>query len=227
VDEPVVQPLLVLLLLFPGSLSAHGGGLDEDGGHTRTDTGQYHCHQTPCDADPKGRPPDSVQAGYERDAWPHWLDANGDCRDTRAQVLMRASHIRVTFEGAERCVVASGLWIDPYTGKTFRDASRLDIDHVVPLRHAHAHGAARWNRQQRGRFANDPDNLVPVSAGANRSKGAEGPAEWLPDNKDYWCEYGRRWARIKREYDLAVTGPGRQTTERLQQSCPSGRVTRR
>lgn len=176
---------------------------------------------------PGARTPDARNAGYDRDAWPHWRDKDGNCRDTRAEALIHASQIRVTYKGTERCVVASGLWIDPYTGKTFRDATRLDIDHLVPLRHAHTHGAAEWNRQRRGTLANDPDNLVPVSAGANRSKGAEGPAEWLPDNQDYWCEYGRRWARIKREYDLDMTSPGRQAIERLKESCPSGRVTRR
>jgi len=222
-----VHLLVVLLLLLPGSAPAHGGGLDERGGHTSTQTGQYHCHQAPCSAEEQTRTPGARKTGYDRDAWPHWQDEDGDCRDTRAEVLIRTSQIPVTYKRTDRCVVASGLWIAPYTGKTFRDASRLDIDHLVPLRHAHAHGAARWNRQQRGTFANDLDNLVAVSAVANRSKGAEGPAEWLPDNRDYWCEYGQRWARIKREYELAITRSGRQVLEHLRQSCPSDRITRR
>ena len=219
--------LAVLVLLLPGSGLAHGGGLDERGGHTSTETGQYHCHQAPCDAERQTRTSDARKTGYDRAAWPHWRDEDGDCRDTRAEVLIRTSQIPVTYKRTERCVVASGLWIDPYTGRTFRDASRLDIDHLVPLRHAHAQGAARWNRQRRGTFANDPANLIAVSAGANRSKGADGPAEWLPDNRDYWCDYGRRWMRIKREYELTITTPGRRVLERLRRSCPSDRMTRR
>jgi len=215
-----VHLIAVLLLLLPGPALAHGGGLDERGGHTRSEAGQYHCHQPPCG-------PRSRDTGYERDAWPHWRDPDGDCRDTRAEVLIRTSQIPVTYKRTERCVVSSGLWIDPYTGKTFRDAGRLDIDHLVPLRHAHAHGAAQWTRQQRRAFANDRDNLIAVSAGANRSKGADGPAKWLPDNRDYWCEYGQRWARIKREYDLDSTRPDRQALKRLRQSCKSGRISRR
>lgn len=215
----------VLLLLLPGSVLAHGGGLDEQGGHTNTETGQYHCHQAPCDTEPKAS--DTRDTGYERDAWPHWRDEDGNCRDTRAEVLIRTSQVPVTYKRTERCVVSSGLWIDPYTGETFRDASRLDIDHLVPLRHAHAHGADQWHRQRRGAFANDPDNLIPVSAGANRSKGADGPAEWLPDNRDYWCEYSQRWTQIKRQYELTITRENRQTLQRLRQSCDRAQVTHR
>jgi len=222
-----VHLVTLLLLVLPGALLAHGGGLDERGGHTSTRTGQYHCHQAPCEAAREPRSPGARRTGYERDARPHWQDEDDDCRDTRAEVLIRTSQIPVTYRHTERCVVASGLWIDPYTGATFRDASRLDIDHLVPLRHAHAQGAARWSRQRRGSFANDAENLVAVSAGANRSKGAEGPAEWLPDNRDYWCEYGERWLHVKRKYELTITRSGREALERLQQSCPSEHLTRR
>lgn len=219
--------LPVLLLLLPGSVLAHGGGLDEQGGHTSAETGQYHCHQKPCDKEQTANTDETRDTGYDRDAWPHWRDEDGDCRDTRAEVLIRTSQVPVTYKRTERCVVASGLWIDPYTGKTFRDASRLDIDHLVPLRHAHDHGAAQWDRQQRRTFANDPDNLIAVSAGANRSKGADGPADWLPDNRDFRCEYGQRWMHIKREYELNVTRNNRRAVEQLRQSCDQARVTHR
>jgi len=220
-----VHRLLLLLLLLPGSLLAHGGGLDDTGGHTDHATGQYHCHQQSCER-ARGNA-DTHALGYDRDAWPHWRDPDGDCRDTRAEVLIRTSHVPVTYKHTRRCVVASGLWIDPYTGESFRDASRLDIDHLVPLRHAHGHGARDWDRERRAAFANDPDNLTPVSASANRSKGAAGPADWLPDNQGYWCEYGQRWSRIKREYELSLTRAVRRPLERLRHSCDPGRVTRR
>lgn len=214
-----MRKLCVLLLLLPGSLLAHGGGLDDRGGHTDSTTGQYHCHQQPC-ADAE------ADSGYDRSAWPHWRDADDDCQNTRAEVLIRTSQVPVTYKRTKRCVVASGLWIDPYTGATFRDASKLDIDHLVPLRHAHGRGADDWKRGRRAAFANDPDNLVAVSASANRSKGADGPAQWLPDNRDYWCEYGQRWRRIKQAYDLQMTARGRQALERLGESCDRARVTR-
>jgi hypothetical protein len=39
-------------------------------------------------------------------------------------------------------------------------------------------------------------------ASANRSKGAQGPLEWLPPNVDYRCEYVTRFHRIVLTYRL-------------------------
>lgn len=218
--------LPLLLLLLPAGAFAHGGGLDDRGGHRNSQTGRYHCHQPGCTADTEGANA-TTDADYDRDAWPHWSDTDGDCRDTRAEVLIRTSKVAVSYRRTERCVVASGLWIDPYTGQAFRDASRLDIDHLVPLSHAHSHGGAQWSHRQRADFANDPANLIPVSASANRSKGGDAPNEWLPDNQAYRCEYGRRWQRITAEYELRSAPEAVPVLERLLQSCHQGRVTRR
>lgn len=228
--------LLVLLLALPGVALAHGGGLDARGGHTSSRTGDYHCHREPCRSehrDQEAALEEAKAAGrghsslYDRDAWPHWADDNGDCRDTRAEVLIRASQVPVTFNDTDRCVVATGLWIDPYTGELFQDASDMDIDHVVPLHHAHGHGADRWTRDRRADFANDPENLLPVSASANRSKGAEGPDDWVPENRAFWCEYGKRWAAVKAEYGLQVTPPEEKAVKRLKQACPASVAERR
>jgi hypothetical protein len=64
---------------------------------------------------------------YDRDAWRHWIDANRDCQDTRQEVLIAESraHLRLN---ASRCRVASGRWIDVYTGQRFFDPSDLDVD---------------------------------------------------------------------------------------------------
>jgi len=40
--------------------------------------------------------------------------------------------------------------------------------------HAHRSGAADWSTKRKQRFANDPDNLLAVEAGANMSKGDSG-----------------------------------------------------
>ena len=76
-----------------------------------------------------------------------------------------------------------------YTGMTFTKASDVDIDHIVPLAHAHRHGADKWTKEQR----NDFDNLLVVDDSANQSKSDQAPHEWLPPLKSYWCEYGKRW----------------------------------
>ncbi len=40
-------------------------------------------------------------------------------------------------EMANGCTVQAGTWIDPYTGRTFTAAGDLNVDHIVPLKHAH------------------------------------------------------------------------------------------
>lgn len=227
----MVSRSLLMLLTLPLLATAHGGGLDGNGGHTNRKTGEYHCHREPCfslhrqqqeavdEAEREGRGYSSL---YDRDAWPHWRDLDGDCQDARAEALISASRVQVTFRNGDRCVVESGLWIDPYSGQVFQDASELDVDHIVPLRHAHGHGGDRWPAARRARFANDPQNLLPVSASANRSKGAEGPDTWLPPQRSYWCDYGRRWAAIKAKYGLMVTPRERQALRELVGSCGGG-----
>nr|WP_274382401.1 HNH endonuclease family protein [Rhodovulum sulfidophilum] len=100
------------------------------------------------------------------------------------------------------CSVRHGRWFASYTGQVVTNAGDLDIDHIVPLRYAWGHGAARWSAQKRARFARDPVNLLPVSASANCSKGARGPLEWLPPDQGLRCQYVRRFRRIAASYGL-------------------------
>src|SRR5690606_6454790 len=110
-------------------------------------------------------------------------------RDTRAEVLIAHSRVPVRFRDAAACTVAAGEWLDPYSGALLRQAGDIDIDHLVPLKHAHGHGGDGWPAERRQAFANDPDNLLPVSAAQNRAKGSASPDQWLPPNRAYWCEY--------------------------------------
>ena len=43
-----------------------------------------------------------------------------------------------------------------------------------------------------------------ASAERNGSKGAKGPAEWLPPNRAHWCTYLAEWVEIKRRWYLAM-----------------------
>ncbi|MEX0619148.1 MAG: HNH endonuclease [Pseudohongiellaceae bacterium] len=208
-----------LLCIYLGHASwaqAHGGGLDKDGGHVERSTGFYHCHREPCfrihgdtvgPLDQLG--PSSQESGsapfvtlYIRDDWPHWNDDDGDCQDARAETLIRHSLIDVSFRESNNCSVESGFWSDPYTGQLFRDASEIDIDHTVPLQWAHGHGGDRWTARQKQTFANDLQNLLPVSASVNRQKGAKGPDDWLPPRKEFQCEYLRKFISIVQAYGL-------------------------
>ncbi len=215
-------------LLFVPLAHGHPGGLDKQGGHTHRDSGEYHCHREPCltlhrqqqQAEEDARQQQRAFSGlYDRNDWPHWLDEDGDCQDTRAEILIATSQVPVTFTRTDHCIVAEGRWYDPYTDTFFTHASDLDIDHLVPLRHAHGHGGGDWDERHRRRFANDPANLIPVSASANRSKGADSPDQWLPDNRQFWCEYGRRWQRIKLGHRLMITPPEQDAIDGLLATC--------
>ena len=220
---------LVLLLLVPAFAFAHPGGLDRHGGHHDRRSGGYHCHSSACKAAQQQQhqaEEDAQQQGrqfstlYDRADWPHWDDDDGNCRDTRAEVLIATSRIAVTFRDPRGCTVDTGEWLDPYSGEIFYHAAELDVDHLVPLKHAHGHGGHDWPSARRQQFANDPANLVPVSAGLNRAKGSSSPDQWLPPNRAHWCEYGRRWQDVKRQYALMITPPEQQMVDQLLQSCP-------
>lgn len=129
-----------------------------------------------------------------------WKDQDGDCRNTRAEILQANSVERA--EGG--CSITRGAWYDPYTGDTIRHPRDLDIDHVVPLKEAWLSGAWEWTKSEREAFANDPEVLIAVGSKENRSKSDKDPAEWLPPNRAYRAEYARRWAAIKVRYRLSA-----------------------
>jgi len=72
--------------------------------------------------------------GYVREAFKHWVDADGDGCDTRKEVLIEESLIPATQEAG--CSVSAGEWFSPYDATTFVAPGGLDIDHVVPLAEA-------------------------------------------------------------------------------------------
>lgn len=124
--------------------------------------------------------------------------------NTRHETLAASSVIspRLSPDG---CYVSAGRWIDPFGGKTLTRASDIDIDHVIPLKWAHAHGAANWPRDRKEQFANDPDNLLAVDDGLNQSKGAKGPDQWMPPMETFHCTYLSQWQHVLTKYQLEMT----------------------
>lgn len=86
---------------------------------------------------------------YDRNDYPHWIDEDKDCKNTRAEILIRDSLKPVEFKRAKGCLVISGKWLDPYTNKIFVLASDIDVDHIVPIYHAHKMGAYKWTKKQK------------------------------------------------------------------------------
>ncbi|MCR9712860.1 HNH endonuclease family protein [Vibrio parahaemolyticus] len=142
---------------------------------------------------------DSLSSDYSRDQFGHgWADVDHDGQDTRQEVLIAQNTGNLNYNEHGR--VVSGRWISMYSGKIYYNASDLDIDHIVPLSWAWKHGADKWKKDTRKRFANDPRNLVAVGASLNRSKGDKGLDEWLPPANQK--QYRLRFQRIVKLYGL-------------------------
>ena len=222
--------LLLVTVVLSSGVQAHSGGIDAYGCHNQTSTGTYHCHSGPLAGQsfssksamlvvlgagttttstptPGTSTSTSTIPAYNREDYlPAWADVDGDCQDTRDEVLIAESLSPVTFD-TRGCNVVSGRWFDPYTGLTFTNPADLDIDHLVPLSEAHKSGGFLWSTSQKREYANNLTNplvLIAVDDGTNSSKGDKDPAAWLPPNTAYRCEYVKSWVTVKKSYGLAI-----------------------
>ena len=94
-----------------------------------------------------------------------------------------------------------------YDGFNSDNPSDFDIDHMVPLAEAWDSGASSWSDSRRRDFANDlssPNSLIAVSSSSNRSKSDGDPADWLPPNSLYVCEYVEQWITVKQQWELSI-----------------------
>ena len=142
---------------------------------------------------------------YDRDLFPHWIDADRDGCDARREVLI-AEAVEAPAVG-DRCALIGGLWYSAFDGVTTEDPSVFDIDHMVPLSEAWDSGAHEWTSDQRRAFANDldlPQALIAVSRSSNRSKSDKDPADWLPPLASYRCQYVEDWVLVKVKWQLSV-----------------------
>lgn len=149
---------------------------------------------------------ESPRAGYDRDLFEHWTDADGDGCDTRDEVLI-AESITAVQVSQPGCQLSGGRWVSIYDGVETIDSSSFDVDHVVPLAEAWDSGAWAWDAARREAFANDlarPDALFAVSASSNRAKGDRDPAEWQPDQDSVSCRYAQAWVEVKVEWNLSA-----------------------
>lgn len=92
------------------------------------------------------------RAGYERDSFHLWTDTDKDSCDTRKEVLL-AEAVKAPEQGA-RCALTGGEWLSYYDELSVDAATKLDIDHVVPLAEAWDSGASKWDADRRERYAN-------------------------------------------------------------------------
>jgi hypothetical protein len=129
--------------------------------------------------------------------------------NTRDDVLRRDLTQLVVRPGT--CFAQSGVLIDPYTGESIafvrgpQTSEAVQIDHVVSLSDAWYKGARDWQEQRRRDFANDPRNLLAVSAKANFDKAFRDANAWLPPSSVFRCEFVARQVAVKTVYRLWVS----------------------
>ena len=149
-------------------------------------------------------------------AWNDPLDKSG-C-DSRNR-LLRNYLQNITFKpGTRDCKVTGGvLDPDPYTGQRIPFSSNgIQVDHIYPLARSYAAGASQWDQRQRQIFANDFDELIPVSGPANRAKSSSGIDTWLPSFQP--CTYIQRYLAVAVKYQLPITTAEQKTATA---SCPA------
>ncbi|MFF1572507.1 cell wall-binding repeat-containing protein [Leifsonia sp. NPDC058292] len=148
---------------------------------------------------------DDTTHPYSRDQFQLWIDADGNGCNTRSEVLIEESTTPVTVGAG--CSLSGGTWASPYDGATWTAPSDVDIDHVVPLADAWRSGAWAWTAGQRRDYANDlgfANALIAVTDNVNQSKGDDDPAQWMPSNAAFSCDYVIDWALVKYRWSLTT-----------------------
>ena len=163
-----------------------------------------------------------TQTRYNRSRFRHWVDADKDGCNTRAEVLKRQTQLPVTISG--RCTVRSGQWFSLYDGVVSSSAGDFEIDHVVALAEAWRSGASTWSPERRQDFANDlaEGALIAVSGRSNRIKSDKDPARWLPEQGR--CEYLVFWVSTKYRWRLSVDQSEKAALSRLASECQPGQI---
>lgn len=166
-------------------------------------------------------------AGYSREKFPHWDDNDPEhgfgpefaqyskCT-TREVMLLRDATGEVSLDPrtCKLTIGTGGGWQDAYgvmdseTGKLkpykfIVESAGVDAEHIVPLAEAWRSGAENLDTDTRRRIANDAVNLIASDPSANRSKGDQDPADYLPPGS-FRCGYISRYIQVKLKYGLSV-----------------------
>lgn len=166
---------------------------------------------------------------YDRALFPHWIDADRDCQNTRAEVLLAETDAPATFTTTSNCTVATGSWTSWYDGATWTLASDVDIDHVVALKEAWESGASKWTTARSQSYANDMGvsyALDAITDNVNQSKSDLDPAAWMPPLDSAKCRYATTWVLVKYRWRLTIdSAEKRALAAVLTGTCGSATVT--
>jgi hypothetical protein len=162
--------------------------------------------------------------------WITLHETDNDCIDVRNRVLMRDSSTPFEMRTKNPCKVGVGTWYDPYSGTTFQNSTEVQIDHFVPLKDTYINGAWNWNYQTRcvyGNYLGYKDHLKPVSSTENMVKSDNSPAEYMPPNSAYRCDYLKTWLSIKLIWRLSMQREEAQKIKQLieEENCDTSQFT--
>jgi hypothetical protein len=167
---------------------------------------------------------DEVRTGYKRTLFKHWTSAGNGC-DSRKAVIISEAIVKPKVESG--CKIIGGEWLSIYDNVKVTDATKLDVDHMVPLAEAWDSGASSWDAAKKEMYANDqtdPRHLIAVTGASNRSKSDQDPAEWMPTNKSYSCEYLANWVSIKVRWSLSVDKTEKTFIESAIKNCKPTKI---
>ncbi|MFF0533048.1 HNH endonuclease family protein [Nocardia amikacinitolerans] len=171
--------------------------------------------------------PESPMTGYSREKFPHWdpnkpehgfgADFTQYSRCTTREVMLLRDAVGTVRLDPKTCALTvgpDGGWRDEYgvldrkSGqlkeyKWITDPSGVDAEHIVALAEAWRSGAAALDENTRRRIANDAVNLEASDPTANRSKGDQDAANYLPPGT-FRCGYIERYLTVKVKYGLTI-----------------------
>lgn len=190
---------LLMLILPTYAFSEAPPELDFIGGYY--EDGEYRCYSEPCFTIHRGT--DAASARIRAFAAKDWQAKKGECQKSYTQVLAETSLIEIKYAKHEDCIfIVAGEWLDEYTGQKIDDIRVIALDHRVSPYEAHYWGAAFWTSDQRRELLSDPINLVPVSIEQIKLRKGQSPTQWMPDRKEYWCDYVVHRELVARKYQL-------------------------
>jgi len=172
---------------------------------------------------------DEIRTGYKRTLFKHWITVSRAGQlgcDSRKSVIIDEALIKPTV--GKDCALTGGKWLSIYDNVEVTDAGKLDVDHMVPLAEAWDSGASSWTDLKRQQYANDmtdPRHLIAVTGASNRSKSDQDPADWMPTNKAYACEYITNWISIKVRWSLTIDSKEKTAIESILKNCKPTKIT--
>ncbi|AKK05584.1 putative DUF1524 family protein [Corynebacterium mustelae] len=150
----------------------------------------------------------STVIGYDRKLFGNgWAYNPKTSCSTRQDVLRNQLTTVGDFDGCDSIVAG----ICPYSNTKISSdpgsvpGDPIEVDHIFPLSAAWDMGAFAWSEETRIAFANDPLNLVAVSAKQNQSKSDLLPSDWLPPVQSNRCWYVNRVTEVAAKYGLFLS----------------------